>query len=280
MLRIGRHVSIAGGLSLSLDRASALGCTAMQIFVANARSWGNGSLSASAGEAAAFRKKRSVVDIRPVCAHMPYLPNLASPNYAIFKKSVRALKENLAVCNSLGIEYLIAHMGSHMGRGRENGARRILAAIDSVAEVIGNVTILLENQAGHANSTGSSMEELASVYDASALAAAGGLGLCIDTCHAFAAGYDIGDRNVLRHIDRVLGFSKVPVLHVNDAKFGLGSHRDRHDNIGMGQIGIERFRTLLNYHGIASKALILETAPNPAVSESWEINTLRALVRD
>jgi deoxyribonuclease IV len=271
MLRIGYHLSIAGSLDLAFDRAYEIGCTAMQIFVTNPRSWELRPLESE--EAANFIKKSKQFDIRPVCVHMPYLPNLASSETPITEKSIKSLKDNINLCNQLGIRYLVTHMGSHKGKGKEVGLKNVINALASVSDSIGNVTVLLENQAGHLNSIGAKVEDLLYVYDNSPLKK-GSLGFCLDTCHLFAAGYDVRSEKALDDINDILGFEKVHAMHFNDAMFELGSGKDRHDNIGQGQIGLKGFRTMLKYRDIAKKALILETPENPLLEEGEELRTI------
>ncbi len=276
MLRIGYHLSIAGSLDLAFDRATALDCTAMQIFVTNPQEWAIRKLSGN--EQAEFISKYKNLDVKPVCVHMPYLPNLASSDRAIRKKSIESLSANIRICNQLGVKYLVAHLGSHMGKGKEKGIKNVVDALESVYKDIGDVMILLENQAGHINSVGARLEDLMQMYDKSTLASSGNLGFCLDTCHLCAANYDISDKEVLDGIDATLGFDKVRVFHINDAMFPLGSAKDRHENIGRGYIGIKGFRTLLNYKFIAKKALILETPQNGDMPEGEEIMIIRSLL--
>jgi deoxyribonuclease IV len=278
MLRIGYHISIAGSLDLAFDRAAALGCTAMQIFVTNPREWALRAIQEE--EVKNFTKKSRTYDVKPVCVHMPYLPNLASSDKDISEKSILSLKENIERCNKLKIKYLVTHLGSHMGHGREQGLKNVIKALESASGDAGNVMILLENQAGHLNSIGARLEDLAYIYKNSSLTETGNLGFCLDTCHLFAAGYDVRKESVLRQIDQELGFEKVHALHFNDAMFELGSGKDRHHNIGMGQIGIEGFRTMLDYDELTKKALILETPENPALQEGEELRIIQKIAME
>ncbi|MDE1823402.1 MAG: deoxyribonuclease IV, partial [Candidatus Micrarchaeota archaeon] len=217
MLRIGYHVSIAKSMDLAFDRASALGCTAMQIFITNPRGWA--SRKVARDEKERFLQKQSGTGIE-VVAHMPYLPNIASSNPLIFKKSVNALMENLAKCNDLGIGYLVAHMGSHMGMGRHRGLDNILKAISMAEQEMGSTRLLLENESGHMNAVGADISDLSYIYEN---AHSKGIGFCLDTCHLYAAGYDITRRSVLENIDDELGWDKVHAIHFNDSKKPLGS---------------------------------------------------------
>ncbi len=274
MLRIGYHLSVAGGLDLAFDRAVSLSSTAMQIFVSNPRGWQVRYPSAEIAERFARKRDKSGVE---VCCHMPYLPNLGSANEQSLGKTLRSLSSNLEICSSLGIQYLVTHLGSHMGTGRGQGLRNVINALESTADSAKDVMILLENQAGHANSIGARLSDLLYIYDNCSMARKGKLGFCLDTCHLFAAGYDVRDEEVLDSIGSELGYGKVFAYHMNDAKFPLGSNRDRHENIGKGYIGAEGFRTMLGHRGIREKMLILETPYEALVPDGRDLAMLREL---
>lgn len=260
-------------MDLAFERGEAIGCTAMQIFAANPRSWRVPALSAS--EIQKFSERYDRSGISDVIAHMPYLPNLSSSNKETYAKSVDALRANLERCEDLGIECLVTHMGSHMGVGVDKGIENISNALLEVDGVAEGVKILLENEAGHNNSVGADLKEMKAVYDK---VGSRRLGFCLDTCHMFAMGYDISDHKVLRDIDKEIGFGNVYAVHLNDAKMELGSRRDRHANIGMGYIGLEGFRKFLSYGDIKSKILVLETPLDEKVDEKEEILSVRNLL--
>ena len=274
MLRLGRHISVAGGIEMSFERAEALGCTAMQLFVTNPRSWAMGPMDQASVDRYSERSKAS--SVKDVIAHMPYLPNLSSSDKAIYAKSITSLKANLERCELLGIGHLVTHMGSHMGHGTEKGLDNISTAIDEVDGVALGVKILLENEAGHSNSVGADLVEMKKVYDK---VGSKRLGFCLDTCHMFAMGYDIRDHKVLREIDSAIDLRNVHAIHLNDAKMELGSKRDRHANIGMGCIGLEGFRSFLSYGAMSSKILVLETPFDDKVDEKEEIASIRGVVK-
>lgn len=274
MLKLGRHVSIAGSMDRAFDRAVELNSTAMQIFVTNPRGWAMSYLDK--GSESEFVKKRKSTGIVSV-AHMPYLPNIASLNDATYSKSVDSLKDNLARCDALGVEYLVTHMGSHLGKGKQEGLKNVADAVSAALDRKPSSMILLENEAGHKNSVGDEIEDLVKVYDA---VNDRKLGFCLDTCHLFAAGYDITKHSALDDMFGVLGMDKVFAIHLNDAKKELGSHLDRHANIGLGHIGVEGFRNFLNYRGIASKTIVLETPLGPEISEGDEIALVRNLIEN
>ncbi|MEM3781791.1 MAG: deoxyribonuclease IV [Candidatus Micrarchaeaceae archaeon] len=254
MLRIGHHISVSGGFAVSLERAHAIGYNTMQIFVSNPRAWSIKSIGLD--EASKFALKARSMDIEPVFAHMPYLPNFSSASDSVHQKSVKALRDTLLNCKALGIMYLVVHLGSHMGKGKQFGLRRIESAINGIDTL--NVTLLFENEAGQRNAMGSSIEELLEVLD---LVKTKNKGFCIDTCHAFAAGYDIRKEEVLDNMAKALS-GKIKLIHLNDARFGLGSRLDRHAIIGKGFIGKEGIGNVLRK--FAKTPFIMET--------SWKTN--------
>jgi deoxyribonuclease-4 len=254
LLRIGYHVSISGSVDFALDRAREIGCTCMQIFPSNPRSWAVKELDEE--EMERFRRKQKSYGISPVFAHMPYLPNLASPRDEVYDKSRGALAAALERCNLLRIRYLIVHLGSHLGSGAEAGRERVASAISEAEKRRGNVTILLENEAGQRNSVGSRLEELVSIYNR---VDRGSVGFCLDTCHVFAAGYDIRKKEVAQEVVETLGIERIHCLHLNDSRYPLGSKLDRHADIGFGHIGKKGFETFLGCEGIAEKPMVMET---------------------
>ena len=274
MLRLGRHISVAGGMEISFERAQAIGCTAMQLFVTNPRSWAMNPIDQASVDR--YAERSEVSSVEEVIAHMPYLPNLSSSDKAIYAKSIKSLRANLERCELLGIGHLVTHMGSHMGLGVEKGLDNISAAIDEVDDIAPGVKILLENEAGHSNSVGANLADMREVYDK---VGSKRLGFCLDTCHMFAMGYDIRDHKVLREIDSAIDMRNVHAIHLNDAKMALGSRRDRHANIGMGCIGLEGFRSFLSYGEISSKILVLETPFDDKVDEKEEIASIRSIIK-
>ncbi|MDE1873528.1 MAG: deoxyribonuclease IV [Candidatus Micrarchaeota archaeon] len=266
MRRLGYHISISGSMDLAFDRAREIGCTCMQIFPSNPRGWAVKELGK--GEKEGFRRKGKAYNISPVFVHMPYLPNLASPKEDVYRKSAEAMKTALGRCNELGAEYLTVHLGSHLGTGAEAGRERVAAAINEVERSLGGVTILLENEAGQRNSVGSKLDELVDIYNSVSHKR---VGFCLDTCHAFAAGYDIADRDVAKEVAETLGLERIRCIHLNDAKHELGSGLDRHADIGFGRIGRKGFESFFSVPGLKEKPMILETplveTPKDAIGE-------------
>jgi deoxyribonuclease-4 len=278
LVKVGLHVSISGTIDHAVDRARELGCDTFQIFTRNPRGWKYKKLKGA--EVEEFRRKLASNGLAPVVAHMPYLPNLSSPKKAIYNRSVRSLSAELNRCHMLGLQYLVTHLGSHMGKGQDLGLERITGAINSaVAENPNSVMLLLENTAGTKNSMGSSFDDLkrilARVDDMRRV------GICFDTAHAYAAGYDLhsprGVEETLARFDSVLGFNILKVIHLNDSKAGLGSGRDRHEHIGMGYIGEKGFKAFLKHEAVRSIPLIMETPIDERRDELGNLRKVREL---
>ncbi|MGD1098652.1 MAG: deoxyribonuclease IV, partial [Bryobacteraceae bacterium] len=261
-LRIGIHTSIAGDISGSLDIAHGLGANALQIFSSSPRMWGGGSSRISEAEAARFRERRRELGLGPLVIHGNYLINLASPNPVLRTQSVQAFHQEIVRAVALGADYLVAHPGSRQGSAGDLALAAIAQGIKQAVRglKLGELQILLENTAGQGSSLGSRFEELKAILDACPELP---LGVCIDTAHLFAAGWDIrtaeGLEKALRDIDRTVGLDRVGVVHVNDSKTPLGSRVDRHEHIGKGKIGLEGFRRVLNHPLLATCSFILET---------------------
>lgn len=258
-LLLGVHVSIAGGIDQAVARATTLGCTAMQIFTKNASQWRAKPLAES--EAQAFRSALVQSKIRAVLAHDSYLINLAAPPGENRDKSLAAFRDELERCALLGVPYLVMHPGAHLGDGEEVGINRVAAAFrDIFSAAPPEVTVLLENTAGQGTYLGRSFEQLAAIMEQ---VPNGRFGVCFDTCHAFAAGYDIatseGCLQTMAEFDRIIGLQQLRAFHFNDSRKGLASHVDRHEGIGDGTLGTEVFRTLLQDQRFRDVPKILET---------------------
>jgi deoxyribonuclease-4 len=261
MPALGAHMSIAGGLHLAFDRLKAVDGHAMQIFVKNERQWQARPLEER--EIAAFRDVWSQNEFLPVAAHDTYLINLAADDPLKLEKSVDAFAIELQRTEALGIQYLITHPGAHLGHGVEAGVERFARNLDRAFELseTSKVMVLIETTAGQGTQLGSTFEEIASILGSSACTER--LGVCLDTCHIFAAGYDIRGPDAYGRtfslFDSVIGFKRLKFFHLNDSKKGLGSRVDRHEHIGKGMIGMEGFRLLLNDPRFASHPMVLET---------------------
>ncbi|MDH7597022.1 MAG: deoxyribonuclease IV [Methanothrix sp.] len=278
MARFGVHVSIAGGLDLSVGRAIELGCDTYQIFTSNPRGWRSKHLSAGVIES--FKAKLSSSGIWPVVGHMPYLPNLASPRENVYSRSVQALKDELMRCSALGIPYLVTHMGSHLGSGRDNGISRTVGAIEAALPHSDGTKILLETTSGSRNSIGGRFEDLADVRER---VGSDLLGICLDTCHVFAAGYDLRDETsldeTLREFDSTVGLGNLMLIHLNDSVGDLGSGLDRHEHIGMGKIGLEGFAAVVNDRRLRELPMIMETPVDERRDDRGNLEVVRGLSR-
>lgn len=256
---MGVHVSISGGIHLAVDRADELGCNAMQIFSHNPRGWSVKPLSED--DTDLFRTRRERRDIHAVI-HASYLINLAAKSEELLEKSIMLMKIELDRADRLGIEHVILHTGTASGVDSGIARDRAVGALDMLSRLgEWQARILLENTAGEKGDVTSSMEELGYVLGE----ADPGLvdGICLDSCHAFAAGYDLRKRsamaNLVKAIEKNMGIKRVKVLHLNDSKKGLGSGVDRHEHIGEGEIGTRGIRHFLNHPALRGLPVILET---------------------
>ena len=270
-LPLGAHMSIAGELHLAFARGEKAGCTAMQIFTKNANQWRGKPISAEAAEK--FRKAWQESPIGPVAAHDTYLINLAAPEDDKWEKSIAAFCDEMERCALLGVPHLVMHPGAHLGEGEEAGLKRVADAFRRIfTESDPNVTVLLENTAGQGTYLGGKFEHLASLMD---LVPEGRFGVCFDTCHAFAAGYDLasaeGFAAVMERFQQIVGLEKILLFHVNDSKKGLNSHVDRHEHIGQGAIGRAGFQALMQDERLRQVPKILET-PKGDQDEMDEVN--------
>ena len=260
-MRVGAHVSISGSLDAAIDNALERECSAFQIFTRSPRSWAAKEISEK--DAKIFREKMvsSKIDRFATVAHMPYLPNLASPNADTYTKSVDTLVKEVERCGKIGIPYLVAHLGSHMGSGEEKGIKQLVNAFSKAVDVKNDVVILLENTAGQKNSSGSDFKQWAEIL--SKLKPKDRFGVCFDTCHAFAYGYDLRTENTVeetfKKFDDEVGFENLKILHLNDSKGEIGCNLDRHGHIGLGKIGEKGMTAIIRLINKKKIPIILET---------------------
>lgn len=258
---LGAHVSIAGGASRAFRRAEDIGATAMQIFTKNANRWKAKPLHDKEIEAFASARKSSRVS--SVIAHDSYLINLAAPDGEKRSRSLAAFQDEMQRCAALGIGGLVMHPGAHLDAGEDVGLQRIAEAFRAVfAEAPPQVQVLLENTAGQGSYLGYRLEHLATIME---LVPDGNFGICFDTCHAFAAGYDLtsadGYQQVMKECERLFGVDRIAAFHLNDSKKERGSRVDRHAHIGQGSIALESFAALMRDPRFEAVPKILETAP-------------------
>jgi deoxyribonuclease-4 len=275
-MKLGCHVSIAGSVDKAVNKAQELGCNTFQVFTRSPRMWRHREFRQE--EIEAFKRKRRDAGIDPVFSHMPYLPNLSSSNPEPYRKSVDSLRLELSRCNLLDIPFLVTHLGSHLGKGLNIGIKQIVKAIDDAISGFDHFpTILLENTSGKTNEVGSTIEELRTIIDSVSTER---IGVCFDTCHAFARGYDVstqeGIDSTIRGIEDTIGFDRIQLVHLNDSKGELGSRHDRHNHIGVGHIGEDGFRRFLRSK-FKSKPLILETPVDDFRSDRGNLEKVREL---
>jgi deoxyribonuclease-4 len=270
MPRLGAHMSIAGGHALAFERLARVDGEAMQIFIKNQRQWRAPLLSEE--KATRFRTAWRQHGRPPVAAHNSYLINLAASDPELVARSVAALTDELARADFLGVPYLIMHPGARGIDSIETGLARFTANLDRALTKAGSsngVMVLLETTAGQGTGLGSRFEELGTIIQASRFS--GRLGVCLDTCHVFAAGYDLRTpmayEKTFAEFDRIVGLERLLFFHLNDAKKELGSRVDRHEHIGMGKIGIEGFRLLVNDPRFFKHPMVLETPKSKDLHE-------------
>jgi deoxyribonuclease-4 len=280
-LLLGSHESTSGGVEKALDRGQQVGCDTVQIFVKTPNRWASKPLSED--NVTAFHEGVARTGIWPVFAHALYLINLATPDDQMWQKSMDALVDDLERCEQLGLPGLVLHPGSHMGSGEETGLARIVAALDRVhARLPGyQVQVWLETTAGQGDHLGYTFAHLRAMIDG--VRAPERLGVCFDTAHTFAAGYELrtkeGFEATWAEFDETLGLPQLKAIHLNDSKKDLGSRVDRHEHIGKGLLGLEPFRFLLNDARFYGVPMALETDKGPDLAEDKEnLAVLRSLV--
>ena len=260
-MQVGCHVSISGSIDKAVDNAVERECSAFQIFTRNPRGWHAKNLSSD--DITNFKSKlqASKIERLAVCAHMPYLPNLATPKKEGFEKSVKTLINEVERCSQLGIPYLVTHLGSHLGTGEEAGIKRLVEGLTKAGQTKNDVTILLENTAGQKNSVGSDFKQLGEIF--AQLKPQKKFGVCFDTCHAFVAGYDLRTEKAVKEtfaeFDKYVGVNNLKILHLNDAKGDIGCNLDRHYHLGLGGIGETGISAVVKYANKKKIPIILET---------------------
>ena len=259
---LGCHLSVAGGLTRSIDAAEALGSNALQIFTHSPSVWRMKPIDEE--EAARFRERRRSSVIRFLVVHTMYLLNLATPDDALYARSIDGLIEEARRAARIGADALVTHLGAHVGSGSEAGIERIAGALDRLTEAtsdLGDLRFLLEDTAGSGTTIGSSFDELARIL--ASLRQADRFGVCLDTCHAFAAGYDLRTADAVektsKRLDCTVGLDRLEMIHLNDSRFPLGSRRDRHAHIGRGEIGAAGHAAVLRHPRLRELPFLLET---------------------
>ena len=277
----GAHMSISGGVGKSFARGASIGVEAMQIFAKNERQWQ--AKPYADADVAFYKTEAERTGIGPVIVHDSYLINLASPDDALWQKSMAAFADELERCAALGIPYLVTHPGAHVGSGEDAGIARQVEAMNRLFEqgVGGDVMVLLETTAGQGTVLGWRFDQLARMIEGVRLNER--IGICIDTCHILAAGYDIRTPEAyaatMQDFDRTVGLDRVRALHLNDSQKDLGSRVDRHTHIGEGAVGLEAFRLLVNDPRLQHLPMVIETPKGDDMAEDVQnLTLLRSLV--
>lgn len=283
-LLLGAHMSIGGGIDLAPLRGNEVGCRTIQLFTKSSNQWRARPLPPE--EIDRYRANLRATGIAPAVAHDSYLINLASTDAELHRKSMAAFLEELERAEALGIPYLVTHPGAHVGAGEEAGLRQVAKSVRELLKRTKDyqVQVIIETAAGQGTSLGHRFEQIAALLDQIGLPER--TGVCLDTCHVFAAGYDIrtpgGYADVLGAFDAVVGVQHLKVIHLNDSKKELGCRVDRHEHIGKGNIGLEAFRCLLADPRLKGIPMILETPKDDdfLLSDRRNLDTLRRLADD
>jgi deoxyribonuclease IV len=278
-MRLGAHMSIAGGVENAVFDGQRVACQAIAMFTKNNNQWKAKALTKD--DADRFNAALVETGIRPVVAHSSYLINLGSPDKALWKKSTASMEDELARCELLGIPYLVVHPGSHKGKGTDFGLKRVAGAMDQIHSKHPNwrVMTLIEHTAGQGDHLCHTFEEIAKLLDL--IAQRKRVGVCLDSCHLLAAGYDIRKpetyADVFKRLGDLIGIEQVKAWHLNDSKTPLGSRVDRHEHIGKGKVGRAGFRNIMNDPRWSDLPGLLETPKGPELKE--DVVNLRVLRR-
>ncbi|MBN2831613.1 MAG: deoxyribonuclease IV [Candidatus Omnitrophica bacterium] len=280
-MTLGVHVSGGGKIYESLNRAHELGCQTMQIFARNPQQWQGKPIDKK--DAEEFKARRKKFKIDPVFIHISYLINLASPNLRLYKGSISAYIEDIREAGRLGADYIVTHMGSHKETSEEEGIKRLIDALNKILDETkgSKVGILLENTSGSGSWLGYKFEHQKEII--SGLKNKSRVGLCLDTAHAYLAGYDLSTKEglslMLGEIERLAGIKLIKLIHLNDAYGILASHYDRHDHIGKGSIGLEGMQRIINHPKLKNIPMILETPKDSPESDDMNLKLVRKLAK-
>jgi deoxyribonuclease-4 len=276
---LGAHIPATGGLAKAVRRAKEIGCTAIQVFTSSPQQWRSKPVSDEM--AADFKAAVSETGINSLVSHDSYLINLCSLDAGKLEQSIGAMKGEIERCDKYGIPYVVSHMGAHMGQGEEVGLAGVAESLKRVlAETPDTVTVCMETTAGQGSALMAKFEQLANVLQA--LNGHPRIGICLDTCHVFVAGYDLRTEQTYaetwQEFDRIIGLDRLKVIHCNDSKKGLGSRVDRHAHIGDGELGLEPFRMLVNDKRFERIPILLETEVENEGHER-DLATLKGLMK-
>jgi deoxyribonuclease IV len=276
MIRLGFHLSIAGAIANAPIEAISRGYDAFQIFTTSSRSWKNSVIDPE--DASKFKEYVKVHSLMPY-AHIPYLCNPASTNEQVYASSKEMLVNNIKNCNLVGIDYLIIHLGSHLGKGTEIGIANVCNALTSALDATKNVNILLENSSSYKNCVGGKFSEIGQIVDT---VGSDRIGVCFDTCHAFASGYDLRNdeavEKTMGEFDSYIKLSRLKLVHLNDAKYPLASGLDRHFHIGKGYIGKEGFTSLFRNKAFKSGSFVMELPEDDEGDHGEDMSAVKEII--
>ena len=280
IILLGAHISISGGFHKAIEKGEEIGCTAIQIFTKSGRSWFAKEITQQ--EIDKFQETLKKSSIKSVIAHSAYLINLGSPKKEIEQKSIKGLKLELERCDQLSIPFLVIHPGAHLKSGEEKCLEQIAKNLsDILKKHKGKTKILLETTAGQGTNVGYKFEHLQKILNLSK--EKNKMGVCLDTCHIFSAGYDIGTtkgyEKVMSEFSKTIGLKNLKVIHLNDSKTNLNSRKDRHENLGKGTIPISSFRLIMNDKRFEKIPKILETPVTTGNEYYEEIKLLKKMVK-
>ena len=281
-MQFGAHESISGGVFNAIERGQTATCDVIQMFNKSNSQWRAKKIEQA--ELDKYFEKIEETGVTVATSHSSYLINIASPDKELNEKSYRSLKEEMERCQMLKIPNLVLHPGSHVGTGEEAGIKRIIKNLNKLFKELknNNVCLLLETTAGQGSNLGYTFEQIGEMIDG--VKNQDHIGVCLDTCHIFAAGYPISDpkeyKKTMKKFDDIIGIDKLRIIHMNDSKKEFGSRRDRHEHIGKGHIGIEAFRNIVNDKRLKNIPMILETPKEEELKEDIEnLKLLRSLVK-
>jgi deoxyribonuclease-4 len=277
-MRFGFHISISGGFSKVVGRAEKRRCETIQFFSRNPRGWKYGPLDEKDVEA--FKGAIRASHLFPIFLHLPYLPNIACRDSEYYPRSVESIITDLERAEQLGAHYLIVHIGHRMDAPEDEAMEAVSLAIDrGLQKVKNSVMLLLENTAGQGSEIGSTFEQIGKIINR--IEQSNRVGVCLDTAHAFEAGYDLSNRDgierTLESFCRLVGLRRLHLLHLNDSKTPLGSRKDRHWHIGKGHIGLDGFRLLVNHPLLRDLPGIMETPRRDTVEDLSNMKVIRSL---
>ncbi|MBY9002290.1 MAG: deoxyribonuclease IV [Candidatus Heimdallarchaeota archaeon] len=278
-VKIGCHVSIAKSVDLAFDRAKDIGCATFQIFTKNPRGWAFKGLSSE--EIERFRDKNLKYNMSPIVAHISYLSNLASLDKEIYQKSIESFLREIEICFLLGIPYFVVHSGSYKGGSFQEGFERYVSSIQRGIDAGKHkITILVENSASGEKALTGTFSNIKNILEE---INDQNVQVCFDTCHAFVAGYDISSKkgivDFVTEVESTIGLRSISIIHANDSKTDVGSHRDLHEHLGLGKIGEIAFTELINNESLKKKPWILETPLDSIRNDFENINYLRSLIK-